>query len=637
MVHIGYNPALVALSIGLAVFASYTALDLGARIRGTVAGPRWPWIAGSALAMGGGIWSMHFVGMLAVETGMPAAYDPWLTALSFLIAVGVTGAGFAWVGRTAAGAGAVLVAGPLTGLGIALMHYTGMAAMRMSGGIVYDPVLVVVSVFIAILAATAALWLAFRHNSVAEKVAAAVVMGLAVAGMHYTGMAAATFPAGDGGMLHEQAHSLGPSLAHAAAFGTTAPLYLAFAVAGATFLTLFVGMLAIAVDQSRIQGELAASEARFKAAIEAVSGVLWTNDAEGRMVGPQPGWAAITGQTPAEYQGFGWAEAVHPDDAAPSIAAWNETVASRKTFVFEHRVRAKEGGYRHYAIRAVPVLNEDGTIREWVGVHTDITAQREAEAELRESNEEIQRYAYIVSHDLRAPLVNIMGFTSELAETRVELRGVLAGNPQADRIDAEMGEALDFIGAAVTRMETLIAAILKLSREGRRRFEPEPLAMTALIRRLADATRHQAGSQNAVVTVAPDLPEIVADRLAVEQIFGNLLDNALKYLDGERPGRVTVTAEVAGAGRVRFAVSDNGRGIPPKDHVRVFELFRRSGTQDRPGEGIGLAHVKALVRALGGRIDLDSEPGRGSTFTVTLPRGPSMEREAPAPLSIAAE
>ncbi|MBE7201045.1 MAG: PAS domain-containing protein, partial [Parafilimonas terrae] len=450
------------------------------------------------------------------------------------------------------------------------------------------------------------------------------VMGLAVAGMHYTGMAAATFSAAHGAPMHE---------GHLAA----RPENLALATAGATFLILFLGMLAIAIDQRRIQAELAASEARFRAAVAAVRGVLWTNDAEGRMVGPQPGWAAITGQTFEEYQGFGWAKAVHPDDAGPSIAAWNETVAQRKTFVFEHRVRTQDGTYRHYAIRAVPVLNEDGAIREWVGVHTDITAQREAEAELRESNEEIQRYAYIVSHDLRAPLVNVMGFTSELAETQAELRTLLAGHPDAARIDADMGEALGFIGAAVTRMERLIAAILKLSREGRRRFEPEPLDMTGLLSRLADASRHQAGSQNATVTIAPDLPTIAADRLAIEQIFGNLLDNALKYLEAGRPGRITVTGEMVGAGRVRFLVADNGRGIASHDHARVFELFRRSGTQDRPGEGIGLAHVKALVRALGGRIDLASEPGKGSTFTVTLPRGPSMEQAAPAPLPIAAE
>ncbi len=627
MVHPGFSPALVALSVAIAMFAAYTALDLAERAqrRGGTSGradPRWLWIAGAAVTMGGGIWSMHFVGMLAFEMGMAVSYDPGLTVLSLAIAVGVTGAAFAWVARPEAKAGAVLVAGPLMGLGIALMHYTGMAAMRMAGEVAYGPSLVALSVAIAVAASTAALWLVFRPHGLAGKLAAAAVMGIAVAGMHYTGMAAATFTAGGHG-------------AHGGA--ATAPQSLALATAGATFLILFLGMLAIAIDQRRIQADLAASEARFRAAVEAVRGVLWTNDAQGRMVGTQPGWAAITGQSYAEYQGFGWADAVHPDDAAPSIDAWNETVAARRTFVFEHRVRTKEGTYRHYAIRAVPVINADGSIREWVGVHTDITAQREAEAELRESNEEIQRYAYIVSHDLRAPLVNVMGFTSELGETRAELRELLAGHPQAERIDSDMGEALGFIGAAVTRMERLIAAILKLSREGRRRFEPEPLDMTALLRRLADATRHQAGVQNATVTIAPDLPTIAADRLAVEQIFGNLLDNALKYLDAGRPGRITVTAEAAEAGRVRFTVADNGRGIAPQDHARVFELFRRSGTQDRPGEGIGLAHVKALVRALGGRIDLTSEPGQGSTFTVTLPRGASMERAAPAPLSMAAE
>ncbi|MDP4021754.1 MHYT domain-containing protein [Methylobacterium sp. NEAU 140] len=627
MVHTGYNPALVALSIAVAVFASYTALDLGARGRAGGSGPRWAWVAAAAVAMGGGIWAMHFVGMLAFEMGLPAAYDSGLTLLSLLIAVGVTGAAFAWVSRPGSGTRALLVAGPVMGLGVALMHYTGMAAMQVPGDLAFSAPIVLLSVAIAVTAATAALWLTVRQTSVAQKLAAACVMGLAVAGMHYTGMAAATITAEEAG-----AHA-----AHTAALGA-GQQNLALGVAGATFLILFLGMLAGSIDQQRVQAELRASEGRFRAAVAAVRGVLWTNDPEGRMVGDQPGWAAITGQTRDEYQGFGWADAVHPDDAAASVAAWNATVAARKTFVFEHRVRSREGGYRHYAIRAVPVLAPDGAIREWVGVHTDITEQREAEAELRESNEEIQRYAYIVSHDLRAPLVNVMGFTSELEATREDVRAALAGQPQAERIDADFTEALGFIRAAVNRMEGLIAAILKLSREGRRTFDPRPLDMTALLRGLADAQRHQTEARRAVVTIAPDLPTIVADRLAVEQVFGNLLDNAVKYLDPDRPGQVTVTARPAGTGRVRFEVADNGRGIAPRDHARVFELFRRAGTQDQPGEGIGLAHVKALVRALGGRIELASEPGAGATFGVTLPVGAATGRTATeAPTRLAAE
>jgi signal transduction histidine kinase len=271
-------------------------------------------------------------------------------------------------------------------------------------------------------------------------------------------------------------------------------------------------------------------------------------------------------------------------------------------------------------------------------VHTDITEQREAEAELRDSNEELQRYAYIVSHDLRAPLVNVMGFTSELEETRGDIARALRDHPDAARIDADLGEALGFIAASVTRMEGLIAAILRLSREGRRAFRVEPLDMTALVRRLADAQQHQTGAVGARVSIAGSLPDIVADRLAIEQIFANLLDNAVKYLDPQRPGRITVTGTGLGGDRVRFEVADNGRGIAARDHTRVFELFRRSGAQDRPGEGIGLAHVKTLVRSLGGRIDVTSELGQGTTFSVTLPRKGATGRVGQAdPLSLAAE
>jgi PAS domain S-box-containing protein len=621
MVHTGFNPALVALSIGVAIFASYTALDLGSRVRGPVLGARWPWVAGAALALGGGIWAMHFVGMLAFEMSVPAAYDPGLTLLSLGIAIAATGAGFAWV-ASHAGPRAILIAGPLTGLGVAGMHYTGMAALQLPGHVAYDPVIVAASVVIAVTAATAALWLTFRQHNVGQKLAAACIMGIAVAGMHYTGMAAATVTA-------TEAVSHGDHLA-------PGHQNLAVSVVGATFLILFLAMLATSHDQQRVQRELRASEARFRAAVQAVRGVLWTNDAEGRMVGEQPGWSAITGQTRAEYANFGWADAVHPDDRQASIDSWNATVAARRTYVHEHRVRSHDGSWRHYAIRAVPVLDARGAIREWVGVHTDITEQREAEAELRESNEEIQRYAYIVSHDLRAPLVNVMGFTSELEATRADVRAALNGHPQAERLDADFGEALDFITVAVNRMEALIAAILKLSREGRRQFRAERLDMTAVLQALAATQRHQAEAAGAEVTIAPDLPDLVADRLAIEQIFGNLLDNAVKYLDPSRPGWVTVKARTVGTRGICFSVADNGRGIAARDHARVFELFRRSGAQDRPGEGIGLAHVKALVRSLGGRIDIHSTLGEGTTFDVTLPRGAacdSVESREPAPLA----
>jgi len=245
----------------------------------------------------------------------------------------------------------------------------------------------------------------------------------------------------------------------------------------------------------------------------------------------------------------------------------------------------------------------------------------ERTAELQDSNDEIQRFAYIVSHDLRAPLVNIIGFTSELEATREDIRAELPETPKSQAIDRDLTEALGFIKAAIAKMDRLIGAILTISREGRRAFRPEPLDMAVLVQGLADAQRHQTDEAGAMVEVRR-LPMISADRLAVEQVFGNLIDNAIKYLDPGRAGRIEVSGEGIGS-RVRYQVRDNGRGIAPQDHGRVFELFRRAGAQDKPGEGIGLAHVRALVRSMGGRIDVASEPGVGTTFTVTLPRMPA--------------
>ena len=255
-------------------------------------------------------------------------------------------------------------------------------------------------------------------------------------------------------------------------------------------------------------------------------------------------------------------------------------------------------------------------------------ARRRREEELRDANDEIQRFAYIVSHDLRSPLVNIMGFTTELEELRseafrklAELRGPDAGVAERQRdkeLAQDFDEAIGFIKTSIGRMDRLINAILRLSREGRREFHPERIDMSATLAGIRKTLAHQAEQADATVDVSA-LPDIASDRLAVEQIFSNLVDNAIKYLRRGVPGRITVSGRREGP-VARFEVKDNGRGIEERDRERVFELFRRSGVQDRPGEGIGLAHVRALVRRLGGTITLTSEPGQGSTFTVIFPR-----------------
>lgn len=252
---------------------------------------------------------------------------------------------------------------------------------------------------------------------------------------------------------------------------------------------------------------------------------------------------------------------------------------------------------------------------------------RERTAEIQEANEEIQRFAYVVSHDLRSPLVNVMGFTNELDMIRAEYAALHspAADPQIPaprdvaQIDADFAESLDFIKQSTAKMDRLINAVLKLARSGQRQFQYEQLDMTAIVQGIATTLTHQAAAGNAEIVIEP-LPMLVGDRLAVDQIFANLLDNALKYLDPARPGHVTVRGKPA-HNFVRFDVEDNGRGIDPADLQRIFELFRRAGPQDQPGEGIGLAHIRALVRRLGGRIGCQSELGRGTTFSVWLPHG----------------
>ena len=261
----------------------------------------------------------------------------------------------------------------------------------------------------------------------------------------------------------------------------------------------------------------------------------------------------------------------------------------------------------------------------------------ERTADLREANNEIQRFAYVVSHDLRSPLVNIMGFTSELERLRADIFRRIsalgnAGSTSAPALAADadpalrgedkqlsqdFSEALGFIKSSIAKMDRLISAILNLTREGRREFEPARIDMRDLLEAIAATVAHQASEAQARIGIER-LPDIVSDRLAVEQIFSNLIDNALKYLKPGVRGEITIRGRTR-SGLAIFEVADNGRGIDPKDHQRVFDLFRRAGVQDRPGEGIGLAHVRTLVRRLGGTISVHSELNNGATFTIMLP------------------
>jgi PAS domain S-box-containing protein len=305
---------------------------------------------------------------------------------------------------------------------------------------------------------------------------------------------------------------------------------------------------------------------------------------------------------------------------------------------------ALNGKDRFIYFEAAPLRNSRGETIAAIETLQDITERKRVEedlhqiaAELHESNDEIKSFAYIVSHDLRAPLVNLKGFSGELGHALRELEPVLASGVTAlsekerQRMEElyyrDVPEALGFIDSSVNRMDRLINAILKLSRLGRRELKPERVNLGQLFSSIIDSMAHQFEQRQVTMDIRT-LPEIVVDRTAMEQVMGNLLDNAVKYLDPERPGQIEIRTETT-AEAVTFHVRDNGRGIAAEDMEKIFEIFRRAGRQDVPGEGMGLAYVKTLVRRQGGKIWCESKPGEGTTFSFTIPIAHCLPEQEP--------
>ena len=629
---IGYDPILVALSITIATFAAYTALELGDRASLGSGRTRSVWMAAAAIAMGGGIWSMHFIGMLAFRLQVPVAYDLGRTILSLLVAVVSTAAAFFWVNKDRqartgrAGqliaASRIGIAGLFMGGAIAGMHYIGMAAMQMPMELSFAGGRVILSVLIAIIASIAGLSIAFRHQTLAMRIAAAVVMGLAVSGMHYTGMWAAHFTP-DAAML--TAHAAMVGTAHAvtatAPDGNLGPTGLALSVVLATFLILFLALLASNVTQQRSQRMLRQSDLRFRVVAEAVGDIIWTNSPDGRMVGEQLDWSRFTGQSRAEHDGFGWSDAIHPDDLAPTLEAWTEAVENRRQFVFEHRVRRFDGAWRVCAVRALPVLGEAGAIVEWVGVHEDITERRDAEFELRAARDRAEAASEVksnfianMSHELRTPLSAIIGYTEMIMEECEE-----AGDGAA--ILSDLGK----IESNARHLLGLINDILDLTKieAGRMDVLVEGIDLVPLLHRIeADIRPLVERRANRLRLVPPPVPvEMQTDMTKLRQMLLNLLGNAAKFTEG---GTITLAVHRAAddAAMVVFDVTDTGIGMTEEQTNRLFERFTqadKSTTRRFGGTGLGLALTKAYASMLGGSISVRSTAGAGSTFTLRLP------------------
>ncbi len=410
--------------------------------------------------------------------------------------------------------------------------------------------------------------------------------------------------------------------------------------------TRMIGAMLDLTERRRAEALLRESSDRFRAAVGAVQGILWTNDAQGRMTGEQPGWSALTGQSQAEYEGYGWAGAVHPDDAGPTIEAWEAAVAERRMFAFEHRVRRHDGQWRRYSIRAVPAFEPGGEIREWVGVHTDITEQRAAEASLRELNETLeQRVEQAVAereaaqdalrqaqkmeavgqltggiaHDFNNLLTVVVG-NIDLALRSLQAAG---GEPRAER-------ALTSAQKGAERAAALTQRLLAFSR--RQPLDPRPLDVDKLVLGMSDLLHRSLGETVRLeIVTSPGLWKVEADPNQLESALLNLAVNARDAMPGG--GALTIetanarldeayslqNAEVPPGQYVCIAVTDTGFGMPRELLEKVFEPFFTTKEVGK-GTGLGLSMVYGFVKQSGGHVKLYSEEGRGTTVRMYLPR-----------------
>jgi diguanylate cyclase (GGDEF)-like protein/PAS domain S-box-containing protein len=446
-----YDYWLVSLSAALAMVASYAALDLAGRVTSAHGRSRAVWLSFGAVAMGLGIWAMHYVGMLALTMPMPVAYNVPTVALSLLAAISASGVALFVVSRPKMSLTQLIAGSAVMGSGIAAMHYVGMAAMRIPAVIVYNRGIVALSIVLAIAISLVALNLAFRlrddPRTSWRKLISALIMGSAIPLMHYTGMWAATFYHAN--VVPDLRRAIGIST-----IGVAAVIAASFVVSGiaiaSSFFDRFIALQKDDLSTARDR------ELYFRTMAEAVPEIIWTTNPDGMSDYFNQRFFDYTGLSLEQGRGTGWKVIIHPDDLAPCLEKWESARRTGDPFDVEYRLRRKDGTYLWFLCRANPIRNPEGEIVKWFGSCTDIESQKqnmqilqeeilERTLQLADANERLQKE--MVEKDLAR---NRLDRQTESMMTELQKRSERA------TLLAKLGELLQ---SCINREEVFAAAL----------------------------------------------------------------------------------------------------------------------------------------------------------------------------------
>ncbi len=654
-----FNPWLVALSYIAAVIASYVALTLAQRVTAASGRAEIYWVLGGAVAMGTGIWSMHFIGMLAFSLGMPMSYDFPVTLTSHLIAVVVSGFALYSVSRKTLTVNRLAIAAILMGIGIAAMHYTGMAAMEVTPGITYDPALFAASIVVAVLASLAALWIAFKlrtgssARALLMRLGAALVMALAICGMHYTGMAAAVF---DVHTMHSEGNAGVDAYWLVGLVGVASFLLLAGTLVVSALdaraaerassllelvmrtnqdierrieertesLTLANHVLSQEIaERERSQMALRESEQRKSAILRTAQDCIISMDHEGLIVDFNEMAERTFGYTAVEVRGRLLADVIIPPDLRNAHASGLERyLKSRKSDMLGKRIE-------------VPALRRDGTTIPveiaiasvdtgehpfFVATLRDIAERKSTERELREAKESAEaanqsksQFLAIMSHEIRTPMNGILGMARLMLDTRLDERqrdSIVTMVESAEALLTVLNDILDF-----TKLEA-----------GKLDLVSRDFDLASLVESVASLQGSRARAKGLELTsnIAPDLPRYLrADPDRLRQVLSNLVGNAITFTErGAVSIDVHLLVEVGDILWLHVAVSDTGIGIAPEIQRKLFSDFTQADASIARrfgGTGLGLSISKRLIDQMGGRIGLESQINRGSVFWFEVP------------------